>query len=102
MPTTYRFSIGPWNISEGRDPYGPETRPIKDFAWKLDQFKKGGFDAVMFHDDDVVPDIDSKSGSQVIMETKGVRSFDESAAQALIADRNYQALDQMVIEHLLT
>ena len=30
-----------------------------------------------------------------------VRSFDEKAAQALVADRNYQALDQMVIEHLL-
>ena len=29
------------------------------------------------------------------------RSFDEKAAQKLIADRNYQALDQMVIEHLL-
>jgi xylose isomerase len=31
-----------------------------------------------------------------------VRSFDESVAEALVADRNYQALDQMVIEHLLS
>ena len=30
-----------------------------------------------------------------------VRAFDERAAQKLIVDRNYQALDQMVIEHLL-
>jgi len=30
-----------------------------------------------------------------------VRSFDESAAQALIEQRDYQALDQMVIEHIL-
>jgi hypothetical protein len=30
-----------------------------------------------------------------------VRSFNEAAAQKLVADRNYQALDQMVIEHLL-
>jgi hypothetical protein len=29
------------------------------------------------------------------------RSFDEKAAQKLAADRDYQALDQMVIEHLL-
>ena len=29
------------------------------------------------------------------------RSFDEKKAQALIADRDYQALDQMVLEHLL-
>ena len=27
--------------------------------------------------------------------------FDEAAAQKLIADRNYQALDQMVLDHLL-
>jgi xylose isomerase len=30
-----------------------------------------------------------------------VRTFDEARAQQLIADRDYQALDQMVIEHLL-
>ena len=29
------------------------------------------------------------------------RSFDEKAANQLIANRDYQALDQMVIEHLL-
>jgi xylose isomerase len=79
MPATYRFSIGPWNISEGRDPYGPETRPIKGFAWKLEQFQKGGFNAVMFHDDDVVPDIDTKSRSQVINEAKQVRKMIEDA-----------------------
>lgn len=32
---------------------------------------------------------------------KKVRSFDEKAAAKLVADRNYQALDQMVLEHLL-
>ena len=30
-----------------------------------------------------------------------VRTFDEKQAQKLVADRNYAALDQMVIEHLL-
>jgi xylose isomerase len=29
------------------------------------------------------------------------QTFDEKSARQLIADRNYQALDQMVIEHLL-
>ena len=29
------------------------------------------------------------------------RSFDEGQAQELVANRDYQALDQMVIEHLL-
>ncbi|MEI6339006.1 MAG: TIM barrel protein, partial [Verrucomicrobiota bacterium] len=73
MTNNYRFSIGPWNISEGRDSYGPETRPAKDLAWKLSLFKKGGFDAVMFHDDDIVPDIDTKSAAQVLKEAADVR-----------------------------
>jgi xylose isomerase len=30
-----------------------------------------------------------------------VRSFDEKKARTLVAERDYQALDQMVIEHLL-
>jgi hypothetical protein len=29
------------------------------------------------------------------------RTFDEKQAQALIKDRNYAALDQMVLEHLM-
>jgi xylose isomerase len=73
MTNNYRFSIGPWNISEGRDSYGPETRPAKDLAWKLALFKNGGFDAVMFHDDDIVPDIDTKSAAQVLKEAAEVR-----------------------------
>lgn len=73
MKSHYRFSVGPWNISEGRDPYGPETRPAKDLAWKLPLFKKGGFDAVMFHDDDAVPEIDSKSHAQVLKEAGELR-----------------------------
>ena len=79
MSTNYRFSVGPWNISEGRDPYGPETRPVKDFSWKLDQFKAAGLDAVMFHDDDVVPDIDSKTPAQVLKEAAEVRKQVEDA-----------------------
>jgi xylose isomerase len=79
MPNTYRFSVGPWNISEGRDPYGPETRPARDFFWKLEQFKAAGFDAVMFHDDDVVPEIDSKSAAQVLKEAREIRKQVEGA-----------------------
>ncbi len=74
MSNQFHFSIGPWNISEGRDPYGPETRPARDFLWKLEQFKQHGFDAVMFHDDDVVPDIDTKSAKQVLAEAREVRT----------------------------
>ncbi len=70
----YRFSAGPWNISEGRDPYGPETRPAKDFTWKLERFREAGFDSVMFHDDDVVPGIEDKPHDAVLHEAHAIRA----------------------------
>src|SRR5882762_9686015 len=54
-PTKYRFTFGPWNISTGRDPFGPEVRKEVAFAAKIKEYKKLGFDGVQFHDDDVVP-----------------------------------------------
>ena len=69
----YKFCFGPWNISEGQDPYGPTTRPAQTFDWKLAQLKKHGFEAMMFHDDDAVPDIDSKSESQIRKEAKELK-----------------------------
>jgi xylose isomerase len=63
---SYRFCFGPWNLSEGSDPYGPATRPAQSFDWKLAQLKKHGFEAMMFHDDDAVPDIDGKSAAQIL------------------------------------
>ena len=64
----YRFSFGPWNIHEGADPFGPEVREPFTFAEKLPMYKHLGFDAVQFHDDDAVPDVDSKSPSEVARE----------------------------------
>jgi xylose isomerase len=72
-PHRYRFCFGPWNISEGQDPYGPPTRPPQSFDWKLAQLKKHGFDAMMFHDDDAVPDLDDKSEAQIRKEAKELR-----------------------------
>src|SRR5947207_8825110 len=69
----YKFCFGPWNLSEGQDPYGPTTRPAQSFDWKLDQLKKLGFDAMMFHDDDAVPDIDGKSDAQLRKESKDLK-----------------------------
>jgi xylose isomerase len=54
----YRFTFGPWNISTGRDPFGPEVRKEMAFAAKLREYKKLGFDGVQFHDDDAVADLD--------------------------------------------
>jgi xylose isomerase len=73
MPQKYRFCFGPWNISEGADPYGPSTRPAQTFDWKLAAMRELGFDAMMFHDDDVVPDIDTKSPEQIRRESKEVK-----------------------------
>ncbi|MBI4024437.1 MAG: TIM barrel protein [Verrucomicrobia bacterium] len=72
-PHPYRFSFGPWNISEGADPYGPAVRLPKPFDWKLAQLRKLGFEAMMFHDDDIVPDIDNKSAPQVLREAGELR-----------------------------
>jgi len=68
----YRFSFGPWNIHEGGDPFGPEVRPSLSFAQKLPLYKELGFDAVQFHDDDAVPDLDGKSAAQIEKEAKKV------------------------------
>ncbi len=85
----YKFCFGPWNISEGADPYGPTTRPPQTFDWKLDQLKKLGFDAMMFHDDDAVPDIDGKSDAQVRKEAKELtkKLADAGVAAEMVAPR---------------
>src|SRR5438874_3909210 len=85
----YKFCFGPWNLSEGQDPYGPTTRPAQSFDWKLDQLKDLGFDAMMFHDDDAVPDIDGKSNAQVHKEAKALkkRLADAGIAAEMTAPR---------------
>lgn len=54
-PTQYRFSFGPWNISQGADPFGPVVRKEVEFGRKIKAYRELGFDAVQFHDDDIVP-----------------------------------------------
>jgi xylose isomerase len=71
--TKYRFCFGPWNLSPGQDPYGPPTRVDRDFSWKLAQLRKHDFEAMMFHDDDAVPNIDEKSWPQIAKEAKELK-----------------------------
>ena len=73
--TDYRFSFGPWNIHEGADPFGPAVRPTVAFSKKLAMYKELGFDAVQFHDDDAVPDIDGKSADQVRAEARQMKKM---------------------------
>ncbi len=86
---SYKFCFGPWNISEGADPYGPPTRSPQTFDWKLDQLKALGFDAMMFHDDDAVPDIDAKSEVQIRKEARALkrRLDDAGIAAEMVAPR---------------
>lgn len=64
--TQYRFSFGPWNISEGADPFGPTTRVAFQHEKKFALYRKLGFEGVQFHDDDVVPDLDALTAPQVL------------------------------------
>ena len=71
----YRFSFGPWNIHEGADPFGPPVRPTVSFEKKLSVYKELGFDAVQFHDDDAVPDLDQLTASEIRAQAQKMRSM---------------------------
>lgn len=74
----YRFSFGPWNISEGGDPFGPEVREAFPHEKKYALYKSLGFDGVQFHDDDVVPELDAKSPSQLSKGAQHVKAILDS------------------------
>ena len=73
MAGRFRFSFGPWNIHEGADPFGPTVRDSVTFRKKLGMYKKLGFGAVQFHDDDAVPDLDKLSPAQIARRAKAVK-----------------------------
>lgn len=74
MQGTFRFSFGPWNISEGADPFGPQVRNSLSFSKKLDYYKTLGFEGVQFHDDDVVPNMNDLSPAAMIAEAGKVKA----------------------------
>jgi xylose isomerase len=80
----YRFSFGPWNIHEGADPFGPPVRPTLAFSEKLETYKKLGFDAVQFHDDDAVPHLDDLAPKQIRERARSV--YDQITDQGLVAE----------------
>lgn len=69
----FKFSVGPWNVSEGADVYGPNVRDSFTLEEKIKKFAELGFDAVQFHDDDAVPNINDLSEEEIIAEAKRVR-----------------------------
>jgi xylose isomerase len=72
---TYRFSFGPWNISEGADPFGGEVREAFAHEEKFALYRPLGFEGVQFHDDDVVPGIDELSHSQIMQKSSEVKAM---------------------------
>ncbi|QJE94350.1 TIM barrel protein [Luteolibacter luteus] len=75
MTSSYRFSFGPWNISEGADPFGPAVRSEFPHEKKFALYKPLGFDGVQFHDDDVVPDLDEQSPDGIVRKCAEVKGM---------------------------
>ena len=71
----FKFSVGPWNVHEGADAYGPATRDTIPFEEKIKTFKEMGFDAIQFHDDDAVPNMNNMTEEEIIAEAKKVRAL---------------------------
>lgn len=71
----FRFTVGPWNVAEGVDVYGPPTRAALSMEEKVRRFAEMGFSAIQFHDDDAVPDIASKSTQQIVDEAHALREL---------------------------
>jgi xylose isomerase len=69
----YSFGFGPWNIQPGADPFGPAVRPGVAFADKLEQVRALGYDAIQFHDDEVVPNIDAASPAEIRRQAQEMR-----------------------------
>jgi xylose isomerase len=74
-PTNYRFSFGPWNISEGADPFGPEVRAAFPHEEKFALYRPLGFEGVQFHDDDVVPGLDALTPEQILQRAAEVKTM---------------------------
>ena len=74
MSGVFRFSFGPWNIHEGADPFGPRVRESIPFNKKLVLYRKLGFGAVQFHDDDAVPGMNRLSPRQIVAQAKAVKA----------------------------
>ena len=71
----YRFSFGPWNISEGSDPFGPDVRPAFPHEEKFALYRPLGFEGVQFHDDDVVPNLGGLSSEEMLKKAGDVKTM---------------------------
>lgn len=71
----FKFSVGPWNVHAGADAYGPATRAEIPFEEKIKKFAEIGFDAIQFHDDDAVPNINNLTEEEIKAEARKVKAL---------------------------
>jgi xylose isomerase len=69
----YRFSVGPWNLGRGADPFGPPVRPAVPFDAVLDTAVNLGFEGIQFHDDDAVPGLEDLAPARIVQEAEAMR-----------------------------
>ena len=88
----YRFSFGPWNIHEGADPFGPTVRPSVAFEEKVRNLKNLGFDAMQFHDDDAVPNLDTQSAAEIRSQARAIKTrlHDHGLTAEFVAPRLWE------------
>jgi len=84
MTAPYRFSIGPWNLSRGADPFGPAVRPAVPFDDVLDIAVELGFEGIQFHDDDAVPDLETLSPTEIVKQAEAMKK--KLADKGLVAE----------------
>ncbi|MDR3225509.1 MAG: TIM barrel protein [Clostridiales Family XIII bacterium] len=72
---TFKFTVGPWNVHEGHETFGPGIRPEVPFETKIRKFAEIGMDGVQFHDDDAVPDMNNLSDDAIIARAKEVKAL---------------------------
>ena len=82
--TPYRFSLGPWNIGRGADPFGPPVRPAVSFDDVLTAAVDLGFEGIQFHDDYAVPDLEKLSPGTIVAQAKAMRT--KLADRGLVAE----------------
>jgi xylose isomerase len=85
----FKYSAGPWNVHSGADAFGPPVRDEIAFATKVKKYKEIGFDAIQFHDDDAVPDMNDLTEDQIIKEAQKVKAIldDHGLAAEFVAPR---------------
>ncbi|HSO87763.1 MAG TPA: TIM barrel protein, partial [Draconibacterium sp.] len=92
MAGIFKFTFGPWNIHEGADPFGPVVRNTIDFDRKLEYYKELEYDAVQFHDDDAVPELNHLTPAKIAETARDLKNrlSDKGLAAEFVAPRLWE------------